>query len=150
MRKSPIEVCTIKGCSEPFYCRTWCSAHYQTWQRHGDPLGGGPTRGFARQVFEAQARLSLEAWPLRKCVIWPYARSHLGYGYVWIGGKMRMVHREILLRATGGRPPLKRAEAAHTCGKGHLGCYSLRHLVWASHKDNCNMKPNRYSNRRTS
>ena len=30
--------CTIEGCSKPILGRGWCSMHYATWQRHGDPL----------------------------------------------------------------------------------------------------------------
>ncbi len=34
--------CSIPDCSRPLHRRGWCNAHYHRWQRHGDPLGGGP------------------------------------------------------------------------------------------------------------
>ncbi len=30
--------CTIEDCPKPILGRGWCSMHYATWQRHGDPL----------------------------------------------------------------------------------------------------------------
>jgi hypothetical protein len=35
-----------------------------------------------------------------------------------------------------GPAPTLEHEASHTCGKGHLGCVSPRHLVWETHSDN--------------
>lgn len=34
--------CAVTDCSSPVVARGWCSAHYQRWRHHGDPLGGGP------------------------------------------------------------------------------------------------------------
>jgi hypothetical protein len=39
-----IRTCSIDTCPEPVLCRGWCAAHYQRWNRHGDPLAGGPRR----------------------------------------------------------------------------------------------------------
>ena len=36
--------------------------------------------------------------------------------------------------AHGEAPP--RYEAAHSCGRGHLGCVNPRHLRWATSKEN--------------
>jgi hypothetical protein len=35
-----------------------------------------------------------------------------------------------------GPSPTPRHEAAHSCGNGHLGCVSPRHLSWKTHKEN--------------
>lgn len=40
-----MRVCSIDGCEKKHYGRGWCSAHYQRWMRHGDPLAGTPSRG---------------------------------------------------------------------------------------------------------
>ena len=31
--------CSVEGCEREPRTRGWCSAHYQTWRRRGDPLG---------------------------------------------------------------------------------------------------------------
>jgi hypothetical protein len=35
-----------------------------------------------------------------------------------------------------GAPPSPTHEAAHNCGKGHLGCVNPHHLEWKTSKDN--------------
>jgi hypothetical protein len=35
-----------------------------------------------------------------------------------------------------GLPPFPKAEAAHGCGKGHLGCFSPKHVRWATPAEN--------------
>ena len=39
-------ICSVEGCEKPVVIkkRGWCSAHYQRWYAHGDPLAGGPSR----------------------------------------------------------------------------------------------------------
>lgn len=29
--------CSIAGCAEQQYCRTWCARHYAAWRKHGNP-----------------------------------------------------------------------------------------------------------------
>lgn len=35
-----------------------------------------------------------------------------------------------------GPAPVPEAEAAHSCGNGHLGCFNPRHLLWKTHSAN--------------
>jgi len=37
-------VCSIEDCGLPVLASGWCTAHYQRWSRHGDPLAGGARR----------------------------------------------------------------------------------------------------------
>ena len=30
--------CTIEGCERPINGRGWCTSHYGSWRRHGNPL----------------------------------------------------------------------------------------------------------------
>lgn len=30
--------CSVDGCDRPYIARTYCTKHYQRWQRHGNPL----------------------------------------------------------------------------------------------------------------
>jgi hypothetical protein len=38
--------------------------------------------------------------------------------------------------AAHGEPPTARHEAAHSCGKGHLGCVHPGHLSWKTRNEN--------------
>lgn len=71
----------------------------------------------------------------RECLTWPFGKSSNGYGAVRYGGKQMPAHRVMCIEAHG--PPSKvEDEAAHTCGKGNLGCVNPRHLRWASASEN--------------
>jgi hypothetical protein len=37
-----------------------------------------------------------------------------------------------------GEPPSAEHQAAHSCGKGHLGCVNPKHLRWATPSENIN------------
>jgi hypothetical protein len=70
-----------------------------------------------------------------ECLIWPFAKNEKGYGLAVMGGHQRGAHRLMCILAYG-EPPTPRHEAAHTCGKGHLGCVNPKHLRWATHREN--------------
>lgn len=69
------------------------------------------------------------------CLIWPFARNEKGYGLAVVSGHQRGAHRWMCIIAHG-EPPSTKHEAAHSCGKGHLGCVNPRHLRWATHREN--------------
>lgn len=65
------------------------------------------------------------------CLIWPFAR-HVD-GRAKINGDMPA--RQMCEIAHGPAPtPLH--EAAHSCGKAHLGCVHPKHLRWATRAEN--------------
>ncbi|MDV4166208.1 hypothetical protein R1538_34730 [Rhizobium leguminosarum] len=70
-----------------------------------------------------------------ECLIWPFAKAGKGYGHLCIGGKPVYVHRYIC-ELVHGAPPTPEHEAAHSCGRGHLGCIAHGHLGWKTHIDN--------------
>lgn len=130
--------CKIEGCGKPVEGWGWCRAHYQRWQRHGDPLGGGVPRGetlgsatlFYREVVLTDAR-----GPNDPCLIWPFARGRHGYAEIQIDGKQATVSR-FVCREAHGEPPTPKHDAAHSCGKGHLGCVTKSHLDWKTRAEN--------------
>lgn len=69
------------------------------------------------------------------CLPWPYARDTGGYGILRIGGQRHVVSRWVC-EATNGAPPEPTYEATHSCGNGHLGCVTKRHLRWGTHAQN--------------
>jgi len=74
-----------------------------------------------------------------ECLIWPYAKTNKGYGVGYgrtkINGRKQIVSR-IICEAVRGAPPTPRHEAAHSCGNGHLGCCTKRHLFWKTPEEN--------------
>jgi hypothetical protein len=129
------KACAVDGCNGNAHNaakggRGWCVAHYTRWRRHGDPTGGGTNTG-APLAFLEQALAS----ETNDCINWPYGRGWKGRAKVWIGGRNCPAARVICERAHGA-PPTPEHEAAHSCGKGHVGCINPRHLRWATPKEN--------------
>ncbi|TXI24598.1 MAG: helix-turn-helix domain-containing protein [Nitrosomonas sp.] len=84
--------CSIPGCAKPARTRGWCSAHYQRWWAHGDPLSGRrPER--PRGLTEAEAF----AWfmpgdpPAEGCWDWTAGTSR-GYGQFNMNRKPVLAH----------------------------------------------------------
>lgn len=69
-----------------------------------------------------------------ECFIWPFSKNG-GYGAISVNKRPGGVSRIVCIEAHG-QPPTPRHEAAHSCGKGHLGCVAKRHLSWKTPKEN--------------
>lgn len=129
---SKIRTCSVPDCRRTHLARGLCANHYARLLRNGDvSVMKGTQPGEAKEYYE-NVVLSYDR---DECLIWPYRRSDLGYGEIRYDGKMRLVHR-ILCDATHGPPPTPSHESAHSCGKGHLGCVTKRHLSWKTHSEN--------------
>lgn len=131
------ESCRVAGCERNAHHdargrRGWCSAHYQRWRRHGDPLSGGTLYGEPK-VALAEAI----AFVGEDCLFWKFGKSGGGYGQIQVDGKKLYVHR-LVCEAVNGPSPSTGHEAAHSCGNGHLGCCNPAHLRWATQAENTN------------
>jgi hypothetical protein len=69
-----------------------------------------------------------------ECLIWPFSKSR-GYATLGVNGKTKYVSR-LVCEAFHGPPPSPYHQAAHSCGKGHIGCVNRRHLSWKTRKEN--------------
>lgn len=72
-----------------------------------------------------------------ECLFWPYAISSNGYGNVTYQGVKHSTSR-LVCELVNGPAPTPLHQAAHSCGKGHLGCVNPKHLRWATSKENIN------------
>ncbi len=70
-----------------------------------------------------------------ECLIWPFARASNGYAKMGWDGKTCTATR-VMCEIKDGPPPSDIHEAAHSCGKGHLGCIHPEHLRWATPVEN--------------
>ncbi len=126
-----MKTCRVELCEKPAKARGLCGTHHQRWLRHGDAavtLHASPGVALATLA----SGLSQQS---DDCLLWPHARGENGYGYVYVDGEVRSVHREVC-RRVHGEPPTAQHEAAHSCGNGSSGCYNHRHLRWATTKQN--------------
>lgn len=123
--------CSVDACDRDAATRGLCKPHYRRWQRHGDPLGGGVSPGTLMRWIDEVAM----AYEGDQCLPWPFGQDGQGRGSVCIDGKHKKPHRIICERAHG-QPENPDLFAAHSCGKGHLGCCTKKHLRWATPAEN--------------
>lgn len=122
-------ICKVANCEGIVFAKGWCSSHYQRWRRHGSPFKGRKTYNGEPEKFIQKAFY----WNSKNCLIWPF-HCHPKFGYASIGKNTRV--SRIVCKKIHGCAPTKKHEAAHSCGKGHLGCISPLHLSWKTHFEN--------------
>lgn len=125
--------CKIDGCERQSKTKGLCIRHYHRLIRYGDPLKGG-------KFIETKAGEPF-AYLMEKiktesddCLLWPYARSQDGPGFVSVDGKHRCVHQVVCEIVNGPRGDNQ--VTRHLCGNGHLGCFNPKHLAWGTQKEN--------------
>lgn len=123
--------CSVEGCEGRVYAKSFCNSHWRKWRRSGNPLGvrapnGEPLRFFLEDVLPYSGS---------DCLIWPYARDDAGYARLYDGARMKAAHRMVCEQIYGA-PPSRKHHAAHSCGKGHEGCVSPKHVRWATVTEN--------------
>jgi len=69
--------CSVVNCDKLSRARGWCDAHYQRWQRLGDPEAGGPPQPKGRPIHE---RFLDKVEFTESCWLWQGARQSGGYG----------------------------------------------------------------------
>lgn len=70
------------------------------------------------------------------CLIFPFARNRQkGYGAFGYNGETLYAHR-FMCELVHGPAPADRPQAAHSCGNGHRGCVTPKHLSWKTNAEN--------------
>jgi hypothetical protein len=126
--------CEVVGCERPFHAHGMCSMHNNRVRLKGSPGPVNPLRA-DRNSRPAFINDNANHEDDGECLIWPFGRLPSGYGLVRYKGKMMKAHRAMCWEAHG-EPPTAKHEAAHSCGRGHLGCVNPKHLRWATTKEN--------------
>lgn len=123
--------CSIPGCSRPAARFRLCWPHHYRRYRYGDPLAGSTFVGEPSAFIEKAL-----AYDGNDCLIWPFKRSkNGGYPQYWDGERETTASR-IVCAKVNGPPPGDNYHAAHSCGNGHGGCVTKRHLRWATPSEN--------------
>ena len=126
-------ICAIPGCGkESRIVKGMCLKHYSRFRVHGDP-----NRKIRADRGEPLAFLeSVQNTTSEDCIKWPFATDPVsGYGSLYWEDKHTAAHR-VSCELAYGPPPANDSHAAHSCGRGHLGCVNPRHLRWATPKEN--------------
>ncbi len=129
--------CSIDGCNGNAHysakgARGWCSPHHKRQCKYGDPTAGSTPKG-APHLYIRDVALP---WVSDSCLPWPYAKGGTsGHGMIWVNGRLQGAHR-LVCEIINGPAPSSVHEAAHSCGKGHLGCVNPKHLSWKTPKEN--------------
>lgn len=125
-------ICSVPGCGNPVHAKGMCGLH-RARLRIGVDSRLPPK--FAQLYMDACIEDVLRQ-STDECIIWAGSRRANGYGVL---GRRRygeiLAHRHFCRLRHGDAPPDK-PEAAHSCGKGHLGCVNPRHLSWKTHAEN--------------
>lgn len=128
--------CSVDGCNNFANkagggAKGFCAKHYQRFRTHGDPLGGNTFQGEPFQFIEQIA----VPFTGTECLIWPFSEARTSYPVIRING-VRMIVSRLVCELTKGPPQTNSLHAAHSCGKGHLGCVNPKHLSWKTPSEN--------------
>lgn len=124
--------CTVAGCGKKTHGCGYCDAHYERWRKYGDPMAGSTPWG-ATHKFYYEVVLPYDGY---QCLIWPFARNANGYALFHGHELNTAVASRAVCFDIFGPPPTPEHQAAHSCGKGHEGCVSPKHLSWKTPSDN--------------
>ena len=116
-------ICSVDGCGKRSNCRGWCKGHYTNWRRHGMPVWVEPLTPIQEFVKVAADCKDDE------CLPWPFETKDRRRIHVRVDGKIKIVFRHVCELAHGA-PPTEKHEAAHSCGRGDIGCVNGSHLRW--------------------
>lgn len=127
--------CCVEECDKNSYRQGgqgYCENHWRRLQLYGDPHGGmRAEKGAARRYIETTALTFAGSG----CLTWPFGRDGNGYADIHNPGGTRKAHR-LICELAHGAPPTPDHQAAHSCGKGHLGCVNPQHLAWKTSSQN--------------
>lgn len=124
-------LCLIPNCGKPHHSGGWCRSHRRRFSKYGDPLAGRTPPGEIRRYL----RDVVFPYDKDECLIWPYSTMGRGYAVFKVEGRQTLVSR-FICEEEHGPAPTPEHEAAHSCGKGHLGCVTKRHLSWKTPSGN--------------
>jgi hypothetical protein len=129
-------ICSIEKCDRIVVARGLCRKHYLRWNRHGGPLvvlREHTETGAAQEFIE----MAINYQDKSECLFWPFFRDDQGYARKSksVNDPNQSASRYICYRVHGPSPsPIH--QAAHNCGKGHLGCVNPHHLRWDTPRGN--------------
>jgi len=110
-----------------------CNMHYERVRLTGDSREAGQERHPNGTISQwIKDHLSKEGWG-EDCIIFPFSgRNPKGYAVAKIGGKVRTLHRYVLIETSGHEGGM----ALHSLECTDRACINPNHLRWGSAKEN--------------
>lgn len=127
------QLCSVADCGKPIGHgrKGMCGGHYQMNYKRGTTVRLLAPQGEPEAWLRAHVNHQGD-----ECLTWPFARTSDGVGRmgkkIEIGEFRTAQAPRAMCALAHGLPPFETAQAAHSCGKGHLGCINPRHLRWRS------------------
>lgn len=125
-------ICSVDGCGKTHKAKGLCQKHYMRLRTHGcSSTLKKPPNGELLKFLE---------WVIQQdtddCILWPYGKTHFGYGVAQFEGKRQNAHA-VALKMAVGPPPFEGAMALHEPVNCHNpSCVNPKHLRWGSGSDN--------------
>lgn len=127
------KICPVDGCGNFQIAKGLCKTHHARLMK-GLPL---VARSKARKGEPLAFLQSLVGTDDKECILWPYAGKNIGKGYGRIKHEgVQMNASRLVCIFAHGEPEDDSLQAAHSCGKGHLGCVNPNHVSWKTPSDN--------------
>lgn len=123
-------LCSVPECGRPSNAHGMCAMHYER-VRMGKGVGGACSERGRRARWLEQHAGHTE----NECLIWPFSVGDHGRGSVQVNNRIMSAPRYMCM-LVHGEPPTPEHEAAHSCGKGHIGCVHPGHLSWKTPVEN--------------
>ena len=120
--------CTVPGCDNKHDSHGFCGKHAHKFRSYGDPTFCSPNYT-ARGTIAAWLHAHVD-YDGEDCLIWPFTRGKDGRASGVIQPTRTMCR---LAHGDAHGPNL---EAAHSCGRGNMGCIHPKHLRWATRIEN--------------
>lgn len=92
----------------------------------------GPNKGKGQGFAWVMATIAYQG---DECQLWPLSTDRDGYGRFGHMGEFYFAHTYVC-EAVNGPKPTPKHQAAHSCGRGHDGCCTPRHLSWKTNAEN--------------
>lgn len=131
----PKRICSVPDCGKFCHGNGFCANHYNRFRRYGTPLGGSVSSGIKLAWIRAHVGYDGD-----DCLKWPFSLPKGRYDrakqdVIAVGGRKIVASRFMCILAKGV-PPDAGYQAAHSCGKSHLGCINPKHLSWKTPAEN--------------
>lgn len=123
------KICSVEDCGKPVKAHGFCGMHNARNKRHGDPLAKLTFSTGESFKFVEETIIPYDG---DECLFHPY---HKGRPTISINGRIIVMSRYVCQRVNGA-PPAEKMDAAHSCGRGHLGCITPKHLSWKTRAEN--------------